>query len=441
MSDIAIRVLGLAKEYQIGKLVRYRTLRERLMDAAALPFNRIASLGRAGAANSANERIWALKELSFEIPRGAVVGIIGRNGAGKSTLLKILSRVTEPTKGRVEIRGRVGSLLEVGTGFHQELTGRENVFLNGAILGMKKKEIISKFDAIVDFADLSKFIDTPVKHYSSGMYMRLAFAVAAHLEPEILIVDEVLAVGDSAFQQKCLARMHEVGREGRTILFVSHDMQAIQQLCSRAIHLEGGMKVDDDQSSVVIQRYLRGNFTGTQLSDLHALIPTLPPDPAFQLLSVDVVQDHRSGTDVLSGKPIEIRIDYRIHKRVVGFLIYVLLVDGDGTLLFEIFHNGDAADIPTTLPGRYQSRAIIPADFLAGRTYELVVGAAIHCVRVCIPEPSPIRIPLHVTPVGLVNRAYPGYVSPGKIAPLIPWQTDCFSSGEVDDASLALPDL
>jgi lipopolysaccharide transport system ATP-binding protein len=439
MSDIAIRVLQLGKEYRIGKRERYQTLRDRLTDAAAAPFRWLAGFGRRQAEPSESDRIWALQDVCFEIPRGEVVGIIGRNGAGKSTLLKILSRVTEPTRGRVEIRGRVGSLLEVGTGFHPELTGRENVFLNGAILGMKKREIISKFDEIVDFADLSKFIDTPVKHYSSGMYMRLAFAVAAHLEPEILIVDEVLAVGDSAFQQKCLARMHEVGREGRTILFVSHNMQAVQQLCSRAIHLEGGTKVDDDQSSAVIQRYLQGNLTGTQLSDLHALIQMFPPDPAFQLLSVDVVQDQLSGTDVLSGKPIEIHIDYRIHKRVVGFHIFVSLLDGDGTLLFETIHNGDSDDIPTTMPGTYQSRATIPADFLAGRTYELVVSAAIHCVRLCVPEPSPIRIPLHVTAVGLVNRAYAGYPSPGKIAPLIPWRTVCVPSDEPKDA-LALPD-
>jgi len=259
MSDIAIRVEHLSKLYHIGaRQERYRTLRDQIAQAVTAPLRRATKLlrGQATGAAELDETIWALKDVSFEIKRGEVVGIIGRNGAGKTTLLKILSRITEPTEGRAEIHGRVGSLLEVGTGFHPELTGRENIYLNGAILGMKKAEIDKKFDEIVAFAEVEKFIDTPVKHYSSGMYVRLAFAVAAHLDPEILLVDEVLAVGDAAFQKKCLGKMGDVAREGRTVLFVSHNMASIQTLCRRAMWIESGSIVTDGGPSNVVERYL-----------------------------------------------------------------------------------------------------------------------------------------------------------------------------------------
>lgn len=246
MSDIAIRVQNLSKQYTIGKREGYKTLRDTVADAVTVPFRHLmpngnpSSNGNQQGNGERDTKFWALKDVSFEVKRGEVVGVIGRNGAGKSTLLKILSRITEPTEGHVQIQGRVASLLEVGTGFHQELTGRENIYLNGAILGMKRSEIQRKFDEIVAFSEVEKFIDTPVKHYSSGMYLRLAFAVAAHLEPEILLVDEVLAVGDAAFQKKCLGKMGEVAKEGRTIIFVSHDLTAIQMLCSVVIRFEGG---------------------------------------------------------------------------------------------------------------------------------------------------------------------------------------------------------
>ncbi len=243
MSDIAIRVAELGKQYHIGKKrERYIALRDVLADAFVGPFRRAIKLlrGQATGAAELDEIIWALKEVSFEIKQGEVVGIIGCNGAGKSTLLKILSRITEPTEGYAEVHGRVGSLLEVGTGFHPELTGRENIYLNGAILGMRKAEIERKFDEIVDFAEIEKFLDTPVKHYSSGMYVRLAFAVAAHLEPEILLVDEVLAVGDIGFQKKCLSKIGAVAREGRTVIVVSHNMAVVQNLCQRALLLVDG---------------------------------------------------------------------------------------------------------------------------------------------------------------------------------------------------------
>jgi len=257
MSDIAIRVEKLGKQYRIGKQERYKTLRDTLADTVTAPFRWLRN-GRSTNGNGAADHFWALRDLSFEIPRGEVVGIIGRNGAGKSTLLKVLSRITEPTEGHAEIHGRVGSLLEVGTGFHPELTGRENVYLNGAILGMHKAEIARKFDEIVAFAEIEEFLDTPVKHYSSGMYMRLAFAVAAHLDPEILVVDEVLAVGDVAFQKKCLGKMGEVSRGGRTVLFVSHNMAAVQQLTRSSLLMSGGTLALQARTGEVVDRYMDG---------------------------------------------------------------------------------------------------------------------------------------------------------------------------------------
>lgn len=265
----AIKVDSLSKLYRVGARQQgYKTLRESLEEAFWSPLKRLrqkvqGSGFRPALATStgysprlSGQDFWALKDVSFEVQPGEVVGIIGRNGAGKSTLLKILSRITEPTSGKIELRGRVGSLLEVGTGFHPELTGRENIYMNGSILGMSRREIARKFDKIVDFSGVDDFLDTPVKRYSSGMYVRLAFAVAAHLEPEILIVDEVLAVGDSEFQKRCLGRMHDLGREGRTILYVSHHLPSLATLCDRAICLRGGRAVDDGITSRVISSYL-----------------------------------------------------------------------------------------------------------------------------------------------------------------------------------------
>ncbi|MBW2066220.1 MAG: ATP-binding cassette domain-containing protein [Deltaproteobacteria bacterium] len=276
----AIRVIDLSKRYRIGAKEGYKTFRETLIESAKAPFTRIGRAGRSvlsrmhfgeastrssvvGQPSSSEETIWALKDVSFDVKQGEVVGIIGRNGAGKSTLLKVLSKITEPTTGRVELKGRVGSLLEVGTGFHPELTGHENVYLYGAILGMDRWEVTRKFDEIIAFAELEKFVDTPVKRYSSGMYMRLAFAVAAHLEPEILLVDEVLAVGDAAFQKKCLGKMGDVSREGRTVLFVSHNLAAIQALCDSAILLEKGRIYRSGRVDEVIQAYMEEVMNGT----------------------------------------------------------------------------------------------------------------------------------------------------------------------------------
>ncbi|MEK6531617.1 MAG: ABC transporter ATP-binding protein [Deltaproteobacteria bacterium] len=250
-----IEVNNLSKRYSIGRRQSYGSLREEVSDAFSRPFRRIFS-SSAGKAEAKEDTVWAIKDVSFNVAEGEIVGIIGRNGAGKSTLLKILSRITEPTEGRVVMRGRVASLLEVGTGFHPELTGRENIFLNGALLGMTGAEIKARFDGIVEFSEIDKFLDTPVKRYSSGMYVRLAFAVAAHLEPEILIVDEVLAVGDAAFQRKCLGKMSEAARGGRTVLFVSHNMGAVQRLCERAIVMHNGNVLKDSFVESAVASYL-----------------------------------------------------------------------------------------------------------------------------------------------------------------------------------------
>lgn len=258
MSNIAISVENLGKCYQIGELEDYYTLRDSLTNLIKYPYKLISKNGR-NKKKSEIEFIWALKDINFEVKQGEIVGIIGRNGAGKSTLLKVLSRITTPTEGKVKINGRVGSLLEVGTGFHPELTGRENIFLNGSILGMSKKEIERKFDEIVDFAEVEKFLDTPVKRYSSGMYVRLAFAVAAHMEPEILVVDEVLAVGDMIFQKKCLGKIGDISKEGRTVLFVSHNMSAISQICEKTILLNNGKINSFDNTNKVIELYSRNS--------------------------------------------------------------------------------------------------------------------------------------------------------------------------------------
>src|SRR5258708_3432792 len=266
MSYVAIQVTGLGKKYRLGSMrgqANYKRLTEVVAYALSDPLRRLRRLGQN---ILPDEAFWALKDVSFEVRHGEALGIIGRNGAGKSTLLKILSRITKPTEGRAKLYGRVGSLLEVGTGFHNELTGRENIYLNGAILGMGQREVKSKFDEIVAFAEVEKFIDTPVKRYSTGMYMRLAFAVAAHLEPEILIVDEVLAVGDVDFQRKCLGKMKDVAGQGRTVLFVSHNLSAITGLCNKTFWLDSGMIKEYGETPTVIKHYLSKRSTNEDIN-------------------------------------------------------------------------------------------------------------------------------------------------------------------------------
>lgn len=311
MSDFAIRAEGLGKRYHIGAAGRapYRTLRETLVDTARAPFRRASTRlhpnGRASVA--ADTTFWALKDVSFEVQPGEVVGIIGRNGAGKSTLLKILARITKPTEGQARIRGRIGSLLEVGTGFHHELTGRENVFLSGAIIGMKRAEIARKFDEIVAFAEVEKFIDTPVKHYSSGMFVRLAFAVAAHLEPEILLVDEVLAVGDIDFQKKCIGSMQSVARAGRTVLVISHNMGLIESLCQKSMWLENGRIAREGETSQVISDYAT-SFERVGPPDLFTRKTN--SDNTNRFLGVDLISepDHLIH-EIAMGKGLIVRVE------------------------------------------------------------------------------------------------------------------------------------
>jgi lipopolysaccharide transport system ATP-binding protein len=304
-----IRVENLGKQYHLGQRrahhARYASLRETLMEAVRAPLKRLRPDGR-----STNNTMWALEDVSFEVMPGEVVGIIGRNGAGKSTLLKILSRITEPTTGRVDLYGRVGSLLEVGTGFHPELTGRENIYLNAAILGMKRSEIERKFDEIVAFAEVEKFLDTQVKHYSSGMYVRLAFAVAAHLEPEILVIDEVLAVGDAQFQKKCLGKIGEVARGGRTVLFVSHNMAAVENLCQRGIVLDQGQVKYVGTQSEAIARYLASVDTGAGFS-LHNRADRVGAG-GIRVVAIEVKDTDGIPLDaVSSGQDVDVYLHYK----------------------------------------------------------------------------------------------------------------------------------
>ena len=333
MSDIAIRVEGLSKQYRIGaQKLANKTLREALVLAARAPFRWLRS-----AAQQDENTFWALDDVSFEIKRGEAVGIIGRNGAGKSTLLKILSRITKPTRGRVEMFGRVGSLLEVGTGFHSELSGRENIYLNGAILGMSRRDIDRKFDEIVAFAETEKFLDTPVKYYSSGMYVRLAFAVAAHLEPEILVVDEVLAVGDESFQKKCLGKMENVAQGGRTVLFVSHNMNAIASLCNRCILVDKGAIVRDGDATEVTAFYQSSFYTlaenTTDLSDVERY-----GTGRARFTSIKVTPlgpDHSYRPYLVTGDDLKIELDIAAFADIRGANVAVIIYDSKGFRLID----------------------------------------------------------------------------------------------------------
>ena len=381
MSDIAIRVENLSKQYRIGKQqAKYKTIRESLTEGVKAPFRRATNLlrGQAYGASNMDETIWALKDVSFEVKRGEVVGIIGRNGAGKTTLLKLLSRITEPTEGYAEINGRVGSLLEVGTGFHPELTGRENIYLNGAILGMKKLEIDHKFDEIVAFAEIEKFIDTPVKRYSSGMYVRLAFAVAAHLEPDILLVDEVLAVGDTAFQKKCLGKIGDVSKEGRTVLFVSHSMVAIKRLCRRAILLERGQVSLDSTADAAVSSYLTEIMDHQTQISCSFNLSDAPGDDYVRLKSARLTT--RSGMPPASfgiDEGFIAEIDFVVFHRIANFHMYIRVFTEDGIIAFGSgdWDGGETEEVFSGdfTPGSYRARCIIPGHLLNRGLYTLTV--------------------------------------------------------------------
>jgi len=371
MGDIAIRVSGLGKQYQIGAAQKqYSTLRDALSGAAT----GLARSLRDQGGRAVRDTIWALKDVSFEVKRGEVLGIIGRNGAGKSTLLKILARITEPTCGEVDIYGRVGSLLEVGTGFHPELTGRENIYLNGAVLGMRRREIQSKFDAIVDFSGIEKFIDTPVKHYSSGMYMRLAFAVAAHLEPEILLVDEVLAVGDAEFQKKCLGKMGEVASEGRTVLFVSHNMDAVRRLCQGVVWFEGGLTRFRGPVLQTIGQYLLDRVSeGGKVEFVPPL--ALANGMPVCLRAVQILGSEGQPTAEFSASAnIGVQIDWEnsepLYKPRIGFVL--LTSDGQEVLTALDASAWEREWLPK---GRWTSKCVLPGQLLNEGAYVLDIGA------------------------------------------------------------------
>jgi lipopolysaccharide transport system ATP-binding protein len=359
----AIRIEGLAKRYRIGtRAGSYKTFREALTGMLSAPWQRLRSI-RQARRGEGDDTLWALDGLDLEIPAGEPVAIIGPNGAGKTTLLKILSRITKPTRGRVELRGRVGSLLEVGTGFHPELTGRENIFLNGAILGMRKTEIERKFDEIVAFAEVERFIDTAVKHYSSGMYVRLAFAVAAHLEPEILLVDEVLAVGDVAFQKKCMGKMDEVGREGRTVLFVSHNMTAVKALCTRGVLLRDGKVAAQGDTIEVVKEYQRQTSSGGA-AERSWRRENAPGNEIARLLAVRVRDAAGNvGSDIDSQHPFSIEIDIEslADRALLGTSIMIHNEEGE-CVLSSISNNDPVWHGKMRPKGVYRSRCELPAN-------------------------------------------------------------------------------
>lgn len=370
--DIAIRVNGLGKKYRIShETASYKTLGETITRAARAPFRRLTG----EAPSRSTEEFWALKDVSFEVKRGEVVGIIGRNGAGKSTLLKILSRITTPTEGTIEVHGRIGSLLEVGTGFHPELSGRENIYLSGSILGMKRSEIDAKFDEIVKFAEMEKFLDTPVKRYSSGMYVRLAFAVAAHLEPEILIVDEVLAVGDAAFQKKCLGKMGDVAKEGRTVLFVSHNMVAVKSLCSRALLLRDGRVAFEGQVEPAIDTYLKGGRSLSYRKTWDADIER-PHNSSVAINQIAITGSSGTGLqEIHTDTPFNIEVDFEVFSESSTVGLTVIMYDEEERCVLSSINNLEKEWYSKLMPkGRYRSTCTIPGNFFNNGKYSIDIN-------------------------------------------------------------------
>lgn len=428
MSDTVIRVENLSKRYVISHQqqgdIRYNTLRDYISQGVESLSKKLLNPNDKQIYNPAREEFWALKDVSFEIKQGDRVGIIGRNGAGKSTLLKILSRIVEPTGGRIGIQGRVASLLEVGTGFHPELTGRENVFLNGAILGMSRVEIQRKFDEIVAFAEVEKFLDTPVKRYSSGMYVRLAFAVAAYLEPEILIVDEVLAVGDSNFQKKCLGKMEDVASEGRTVIFVSHSMDTVTRLCNTAILLKEGTVQIAGSTGKVISAYLKSDF-GTTARRRWDDINKAPGNDIVRLIEVKAHdKDGNLSENFDITKPIGITMVYEVLKDEQVFTQITNLFNESGVNILNTFDLNSDLSKTRRSQGSYSSTMWIPGNFLAEGS--VIIGVA-------IVEPDPFTVYLHELDVIAFNvfdqmnggSARGKYNQPfaGIVRPIFTWDT------------------
>jgi lipopolysaccharide transport system ATP-binding protein len=416
MSDTIIRVENLGKKYILGhqKQERYTALRD-VMANGAKSFGRkvLKPFGKKIADPGVNE-FWALKDVSFEIKQGDRIGIIGRNGAGKSTLLKILSRITEPTCGRISIKGRIASLLEVGTGFHPELTGRENIFLNGAILGMSKAEITRKFDEIVAFAEVEKFLDTPVKRYSSGMYVRLAFSVAAHLEPEILIVDEVLAVGDSAFQKKCLGKMEDVGKEGRTVLFVSHTMSTITTLCQKAIWLSHGHVEMQGDAEQITSKYL---MQGAEHSG-EVILKNNDSSQRFEFKRVSLLNHTGNITSAFDIRdPIKIQLEYYATKLLKNLEISLRVYNSSGIPIFTTNRSSYLSSDVTA--GDHISEIEIPSLFLAPGFYTIDIGAHIPKIEIVSEYKSLLTFEVDETGSGM--SVYHG-AAYGVIMVNLPWK-------------------
>jgi lipopolysaccharide transport system ATP-binding protein len=429
MSDLAIRVENLGKQYRIGaKQERYNRFTEQVMDSITAPIRRAKqAIQRSNVETSSrsSDTIWALKDVSFEVQRGEVVGIIGRNGAGKSTLLKILSRITEPTTGRVDLHGRVSSLLEVGTGFHPELTGRENVYLNGAILGMRREEIEHKFDEIVEFSGVEQFLDTPVKRYSSGMQVRLAFAVAAHLEPEIMLVDEVLAVGDAEFQRRCLGKMKDVAQGGRTVLFVSHNMGAVTALCQRAIMLKEGHVEADGGAEEVVSQYM----SGPSQASSEAVWPdacAAPGDALVRLRAVRVLDSNRAPrSEFLTNQPIRVVLEFDLARLDPALCIGFDLTSPHGIVARSYHNDGYEKDWPPLREGHNCLECELPAGLLNAGTYGISPRISLHNLRWIV----------HVDDVVTFGAILGHGVSPfwntlsagkrpGVAAPILPWHSE-----------------
>jgi len=415
MAKPIIEVENISKRYSIGRKESYGSLRDEIMQALSAPFR------RKGKEDGA-DHIWALRDVSFTVEEGEVLGIVGRNGAGKSTLLKILSRITEPTTGRIAMRGRVASLLEVGTGFHPELTGRENIFLNGALLGMSNAEIKAKFDEIVAFSEIEKFLDTPVKRYSSGMYVRLAFAVAAHLEPEILIIDEVLAVGDAQFQKKCLGKMGDVAKGGRTVLFVSHNMGAVKSLCTKAVLLSEGSLAAQGEAGEIVDKYLTtASGEGAGTGEVRwADAQSAPGGREMRLVSIRLLDGQGSPRGHFdTEKPVKVEVTYRLFEKIRGMRLILQVINSEGVIAFASTDQNQRRD--DAGPGVYRTVCTIPGGLLNAGLYFVLVHSGCPGVKVLVQGKEFIRF--HAEKTGQHGSLFPEKW-PGVVAPKLAWQTE-----------------
>jgi len=429
MTASAVQAQGLGKRYRIGAQAdRNDSLRDLIGNALRSPIRnlrRIRGLTTFGP-REGDDVVWAVRDVSFEISQGEAVGIVGRNGAGKSTLLKLLSRITEPTEGRAVLRGRVGSLLEVGTGFHPDLTGRDNVYLNGAILGMDRHHVEARFDEIVDFAGVERFIDTPVKRYSSGMYLRLAFAVAAHLEPEILVVDEVLAVGDAQFQRKCLGKMRSVSEEGRTVLFVSHNLTAVRTLCSRALLLRDGRVAADDTAPRVVTAYMADVSEAVWEWRPSRQNQALQNDSALVTSATIAGPDHVVVDELTTSSPFSIDIDF-IVKHDGGFVgLTVILYDAEHNCVFSSLSNREPAWYGRAMPsGTYRARCQVPGDLLNAGWFSIDIN--LFGKDFTDQQLGCDLLRLEVQDSGMLRGDYFGAYY-GAVRPALTWQTEALDA-------------